>query len=375
MLFLASGYFWEESNMCETGDRVSVNILGTRVSPGLIILLGLWSVVLSFFTHLFYEPISLKEGITIPIHEQSYNRLIFQYRWLGRSLLMPLIRGLRDLKLAYGLEIEPKEIIIQGYFVWHSLMNFLLSLCLFSIFRRKEYGFGLKSSLLTCIGVVGVVSLTYYELTPYDAISYVFLAIGWRYTLGLYSQHHGSSLAILLLVIVLATLNRESGYFIVMLVLIYSWWYQVKWQKQLAVAGLSVLAFLGGYVGIRAWIGFGGGVIGDFSFLMNAKIPGAWIGVVFWVIVIWTLFAVRAGPAQTWGMRWFLVGCLPYLLVCFFFGVWTETRLAIPILLSLLFLGQLNSENFHSTRVDKNHGKQLLDVIKPRFRIHSLVEK
>ena len=292
-----------------------------------------------------------------------YGQSVFKSRKLGQEMHLWVYHRLSSVEKLKNFKSESDygkrfhamypngdHVFYLTYFLTACGFTILTSLIILLIFDHDKIFSGTRreKNLAICF-LVFMIGFTQFAITPYDNLSYFFLAAGillflrfmltknWIYYIGLIS------------VIVTATTNRESSSLIVsaMIAILYSL-YALNW-RWIKYMLMPVLAFVIPYFLLKAQSN--AGLTGGNTFFVNfAANSVGLIGIVFALFVFYFIYQVVNVNNKTLIHR-FLFFSLPYLIIIPMVGLMIEFRLWMPvfetgIILSFLDIQQLKSGSF-----------------------------
>ena len=248
------------------------------------------------------------------IHAQ-YDNEVFKYRVLGKALLLGVYRALEYLWPGAGgwgrLSAFLGTDSVNFYHSYFLLNTAFLCLTLLVVSDRL--------CDLELLVVTLLVALTQFVVVPYDAAAYFFLActLRWR-----------RSLPLTALVVLLATLNRETA--ALSLSLYASLFFLGRGGS---LRGLAVLTsvFLAAYLSLRIAFGWETAVGNEITLFKYMNMNSA-LGIGFAVAAGYALVRRPTAAAV------FLACSAPYVLSILLTGNPFEVRLWVPLLLGVMFV-------------------------------------
>jgi hypothetical protein len=294
---------------------------------------------------------------------EGSNKGVFRYRLLGREMhlwlfkKLSMIPGMRNMKenplyekrLDY-LDADADYTFYFTYFLIALLFSILTSVFLLLIFDSGPFfkmsepqKIFIPSFLILFIG------LTNFVITPYDNLSYFFLTLAiFSFLKYLYSSkwiHY----SLVCMVILLATLNRESSLLILSFMAgIYISVYKIqdlRWIRKMIV---PVFCFIIPYVALRYFLGgdpevsAGSFLLDNLSIFKISKLSGFLFVPVFFYM-LWHMTNSRENRRLIIN---FLMMASPYIVIIPVIGILIEYRLWVPVLIPVIVLSRLDAREF-----------------------------
>ncbi|MBS1550255.1 MAG: hypothetical protein JSS94_10400 [Bacteroidetes bacterium] len=311
-------------------------------------------VLLAFFVNSFiYFGFANVYSTSILNHADfitQFHSGIYQYRILSGQLLLWIYDVLGRLNIDYSIfkfkflneNSEPKMYL--SLYILNVTFAMLSAWILYLIFTTKEFIATHTEKLLMISVIIMTMALSQFVLVPYDYSSYFFMVL---FIYGyLYYSKTNSKIAFLglALLLILATLNRESS------ALSLSWVATItihrKGLSRKSIIDITVFAiiFIGVYLGLRL-------INGHFStndgnlLLENFTQPKNILGFGFCLLLFILTLCLAKSKAQQKLIFSFHFFALPYMLMCFYSGILYEIRLYIPILICSIILSRLDLGN------------------------------
>lgn len=291
----------------------------------------------------------------------QYDHQVYKYRILAKYCLFALDRELgnslptnRAERRIISQDPTASERFYYAYYHLNLLFGILFALVWAVLMESSAYlriEKGERILLLFFMPVV--ICLTQFVVTPYDVSSYFFeVLIFWVY-LRFYTSRYALALPILCMLIILATLNRESSAISLALIVLLSYLREGFTKKWLASTALLTLSFLGTYIGLRLLIKDNYPDLSVASMLAsNFSVKFNLLGMLFWILFFYmTLLLANHAENVSMIIGYHLLN-IPYIWTCLVYGVFTEMRLYIPLLLGALVLSKINT-SANTTRLAK----------------------
>ena len=275
-----------------------------------------------------------------------YEAGIYRYRILGRITLLRVNEILEQSPLpafapraVFFIDRQASVVLYTAYFVHNTFFLCLACLVLARLFEKlapPESG-GAWIGDLSVLFLTLFMTITQYVIVPYDTLTYLWMALAVYL---MFSEPRRSTLVLLGLVVVLATLTRETS------ALLLSFYFAVhhrrllarplRWSPQHSTLTFLVACFLLTYVALRLALGAESkALFEDVQLLANLTGPLALAGLLFALAV--TAVLASSEPARREGLV-FLLASSPYLLVIVVTARLWEIRLWVPVFLLLVIL-------------------------------------
>ena len=283
--------------------------------------------------------------------EQQFSAGIYQYRILSAYFLIWIYEFLSALNIDYGIfklkffDPEADEKMFLSFYVLNTFFLVLSAAVMVLITETKNFVSTFAEKLLMIAVSVFAIAFSQFVIVPYDVSSYFFLLIFYLFLLRYLEKNSIPNLIILVVIMVISTLNRESSAISLALAgtLLYSK-FGLKKETLLPVAVLGI-TFSAVYLGMRLMNeSF---TTNDGSLLMqNFSQPKNILGLLFWMVFFaFTLFLAKDRKAVRHILMFHLLSA-PYIFICFYAGIIYEIRLYIPLFLTSVFLGRTDSTKF-----------------------------
>ncbi len=277
---------------------------------------------------------------------------VYKYRILGSALLLKTYDLIKYYKLPiveapYALNsLDPygDEQFYSAYLYMNTFFLILASMTLFLILNQKyregeEFVMTDMPLLFMCL----LMTITQYTVVPYDMLLYFLLTVS--ILLIIRDNKQPWTPLVLCVIVVLATLTRETAFFIPVFYLVSN--YEAIQTKPVAaklnceqVTFLMIsLCFVFSYLGLRWVLGYQGTIINSFSnafrLMENINSIYAILGTIF-VLGITALFFIT--KVVTKEMVIFLEVSAPYVIFILLSANPWEARLWTPLILILVIL-------------------------------------
>ena len=283
-----------------------------------------------------------------------YGSNVYQTRKLGKDLHLWVYERLKGVEKFRNYAADPYQakrlqpmdaaaepLFYLTYFFIAAFFTVLTALLTLRIFDQKELFPipGPFKDLVVCLLVL-LIGFTQFVVTPYDTPGYFFMAAGILLFLRYWKTSSLPAYVLLLLVIVVATFNRETSLLLLsfMAAIYFSTeGISVKWIRRMI---LPALCFLLPYLYLKIVVS--GGHFTDESKLaqnLHLRNPYSMMGFLFAAFVIWLLYRLHANNRRL--ISSYLVFSLPYILIIFLVGITQEFRLWMPLLQGGIILSLL----------------------------------
>jgi hypothetical protein len=305
------------------------------------LLADLSGAVVAYFVSTFgFSPHGPASAFNPAGYKRIAYRSVFRSRVLGRELVLLVYDHLPASWLGShfaNLPVPGPGQLYAAFVIVNGAAFLLFVLCLHSLLK-KYWAWEPQRTMIVAAGVL-VAAFGSYAVTAYDQISYALLLLFALLVLA----RTGWVTALSVPIGVLGVLNRESMLLGLALVAGLATAY-VAGEPQRAKRLAGVLAANGAamaitYVGLRIASGGSGRVFAGVILGTNLRSLNSWIGVAIVVLgyPVWWRFWGVLGLTSSRRARVALINfylfSLPYLLVIFFTGLWSEVRLIVPLLL------------------------------------------
>ena len=272
---------------------------------------------------------------------ERYHSNVFQYRVLGRELVLALARVFEPIAAGWPvpralLTLDPAG-TVSAYWAYvgvHTVSTCLGCSLLLAAFRRGNRA--ATSSIaaeMTVVAVSMAMALAAFVVTPYDGLFFAFQMAALFATLAL---PPAAGLWPLVVITVLAALTRESAYFIPMFYLaVHHRRIFADRSARVAFAAVSAAAAVT-YVGLRVVVGWAGANSLFYSWQWSYNFE--WTALTGSAMLLAAL-VLLLGRGRNYAERvWFAVLCAPYLIFVHVFAAPWEWRLWVPVLVPLAAL-------------------------------------
>ncbi len=275
-----------------------------------------------------------------------YDNGIYKYRLLGKQSLLEFYALTKAEKLP---GFVPKTVIgaykgadknlYAAYFYNNTIFFIIASCILISVFNRAN-----SDSFFSCelpvLSILGLIALTQYIVVPYDTLTYACLFAAIYLTID--EKHNKFNVLALCLIMMIATLTRESSAIIISF---YTAWHWTK-ISQMPVSSINkhqwgliaiICTFIATYFGLRLELGFSQGLFHEITINRNINIS-FYLALLFFVSIL-SLFFLSEENSDI--CKRFLFFSLPYAVMITIVAIPQELRLWMPIILPLIIIKAL----------------------------------
>ena len=311
-------------------------------------------VLLAFFVNSFiYFGFANVYSSSILNHSdfvQQFHSGIYQYRILSGHLLLWIYDILGSFNIDYSnfkfkfLKENSEPQMYLSLYILNVFFTMLCSAILYILVSSREYiTYGSEKVLIPAL-VILLMAISQFVLVPYDYSSYFFLLLFVLFYLKYLKQESFSGLVFLSVLLIMATLNRESSalslsFAATLLVQKYGWT-----AKSLVKISIFAFIFIGVYFGLRLTNEHFSTNDGNLL-LENFTQPKNILGFFFYLFLMIFSLQIATVKEQRNLIYRFHFFALPYLAMCFYTGILYEIRLYMPIFITSVLLSRLNLEN------------------------------
>ena len=317
-----------------------------------LIFVALLAFTVNSFVYFSFGNIYSSKILNYENFQQQFHSGVYQYRILSGYFLIWIYEFLSILNIDYEIfklkffnpESEPK--IFLSFYVLNTFFLVLSSAMMVLITESKNFiATSLEKILLISIAIF-TIALTQFVVVPYDVSSYFFLLLFFFVLIKYLENHSSLNLFLMILIIVVSTLNRESSALSLSLaatLLFTKFGLKKDMLFPLIILGI---AFLATYLGMR-FFGENFTTNDGNLFTKNFTQPKNILGILFWLIFFFfTLILARDRAAQK-NILIFHLFSIPYIFMCFYAGILYEIRLYVPLFLTSLFLARTELPKIH----------------------------
>lgn len=287
-----------------------------------------------------------------------YGSSVFKYRIAGTELQLWVYHLLKTNKSAaslkenkiYGkrllaLDDQADDLFYMSYFIINAFFAILLALGLLYLFD-SEHLFNMSDSAkcYTTVLLQLMVAVSQFVPTPYDVAGYFFEVFSFGVFLKYFFTHQRIYYIFTCLLIIIATLVRESSALILSLMAsVYFMVYGItpSWIKKMV---LPCFCFLTAYLSLRIFVNHHSMQMLENSTLFknfNLK-PSTAMGLLMTVIIFYMMLKASVDKDNRNLVTSFLAFSLPYVVMIIFVGILAEIRLWLPLITGTAVLYKLN---------------------------------
>jgi hypothetical protein len=297
---------------------------------------------------------------------QFYGNSVFRYRVAGSALQLWVYHQLeaRRAKIPledkiyrnrlYALDPQADDLFYLSFYVINGAFAMLLSLALLYLFDRPHW-FDLSDAekSFTAVILQLMVAVSQFVTTPYDVAGYFFEVLSFGLFLKYISSRKTIYFLLTCLLIIVATLVRESSALILSLMTaVYFSIHGFKpgWVKAMI---LPTLCFLLPYIGLRMLVGDQAARLTETSTLFKnfALKPSTLMGILMMIIIFYLMLKAASTVENRRLVKRFLLFALPYVVMIIFVGILAEFRLWLPLITGTAMLYKLNLNGLRTHNV------------------------
>lgn len=314
---------------------------------GRAIFLAMLAFLISTFVYFSFANIYSSKILNIAEFNDQFGSGIYQFRKLSGWLLLAFYEYIQTLHIDYQIfkfKFQHPKTDPALYLSFYGLNTFflMLSAVIFTLigesrlFKATEPEKILIGSLL-----IFVIALSQFVIVPYDVSSYFFLLLFFCFFLKFLNRQDSKNLTILILILAVSALNRESAALSVSLAA--TLLYLKNGFKKTTVTPVAILAavFLSVYVVLRLFSQSFSTNDGNLL-IENLTQPKNLLGLLFWAVFLVFSLILAKDALATRGILLFHLLSAPYILMCFYSGILYEVRLYVPLFISSVLLARVN---------------------------------
>ena len=311
----------------------------------------LLAFLVNSFVYFSFGNIYSSKILNYPDFQDQFQSGIYQYRKLSGYFLIGIYDFLSLLNIDYQIfklkffnpESDPKM-----YLSFYILNTFFLMLtAVLMVFITEMKSFIANSSEKTLLIAISIftIGISQFVLVPYDVSSYFFLLVFFWFLMKYLEQNSTKNLIILVAILAISTLNRESSALSLSLTatLLYAK-FGLKKGTLIPVALLGI-TFLMAYFGMRlmneSFTTNDGNLL-----IQNFSQPKNVLGLLFWLVFFVFSVLLAKDRKAVQNILIFHLLSTPYIVMCFYAGIIYEIRLYIPLFLCALFLSRTKIKTF-----------------------------
>ncbi|WP_168186877.1 hypothetical protein [Elizabethkingia sp. JS20170427COW] len=314
-----------------------------------LVFTSIFTFLIHFFIYFGFANQYSSTSLVLSNFQDQYTSGVYQFRFLSTKAVLYL----RDYLTSYDLGfLNSLEFMAKGADAYLYLSLFLfntffgvLTILFFNLILNTQKKLKSNEKLLIILFSSIMIGFSQFVIVPYDGLAYFlltsFLFFFLRY---LKRLHEKRNYIILLLLIIVGTLNRET--MALSLSLAASLLLSERGFGKDSIYPLLglVVAFLATYAGLRFY--FHTTVTNDGVLLAyNFKKVKNLIALALEVSLLCIPFMITPGQEQRKFIGLFYFFSLPYLAFCFVTGILFEVRLFIPLFLIAMLLSSISMKN------------------------------
>ncbi len=284
--------------------------------------------------------------------QEQFQSGIYQYRILSGYFLIWIYEFLSTLNIDYQIfklkflnhNSEPEMYL--SFYILNTFFLVLSSVLMVLITETKNFvATHSEKILLVSVGIF-TIAISQFVIVPYDVSSYFFLLFFFLIFIKYLEKNSVPNLVLLILIILVSTLNRESSALSLSLAatLLYSK-FGLKKEALFPIIVLGIV-FIATYFGMRlmsqSFSTNDGSLLAE-----NFTQPKNFLGLLFWLVFfVFTLLLAKDKKAVRHILVFHFLS-FPYILMCFYSGILYEIRLYIPLFLTSLLLAKTDIPKIH----------------------------
>lgn len=276
--------------------------------------------------------------------QKQYYNGIYRYRILSSAMLDSVYTLIQSLPVKNKVQTflwdkSGDSVLYLSFAILNTFFTMLSAAVMVLITESKNFVASGSEKILLVVASLFAIIITQFVIVPYDCSSYFFLLLFFAVLLKYMEKETWSTLAVLILIMVVSSLNRESSALSISLAatLLFSK-YGLHKKSILPVFWLA-LSFMAVYFGVRIY--FGVFSTNDSNLLFrNFTLYRNLFGILFWVVFFTLSIIIAKDKTAVRNIFIFHLFAIPYILMCFYAGILYEARLYVPLFLTSLFLGR-----------------------------------
>ena len=316
-----------------------------------LIFAALLAFTVNSFVYFSFGNIYSSKILNYTEFQQQFGSGIYQHRILSGYFLIWIYEFLSTLNIDYSIfklkffdaDAEPKMYL--SFFLLNTFFLVLSSAVMVLITETKNFVATSSEKLLMIAVAVFATAFSQFVIVPYDISSYFFLLLFFLFLLRYLQKNAVLNLAILVLMMAVSTLNRESSALSLALAgtLLHSE-FGLKKETLIPVAVLGI-TFILTYFGMRLMNGSFTTNDGNLLF-QNFSQPKNILGLLFWAVFFVLPLMLAKDRNGIKNIIVFHLLSIPYIAMCFYSGILYEIRLYIPLFLTALLLSRIDVRKF-----------------------------
>ncbi|MFI5124889.1 MAG: hypothetical protein ACHQDF_06155 [Chitinophagales bacterium] len=304
-----------------------------------------------------------------------YGSSVFKYRIAGTRLQLWLYQRLKSNKTTIpvkenkiyekrllALDEQADDLFYLTYYVINAFFSVLLALGLLYLFDLQHlFTMTDADKSFTVVLVLLMVAVSQFVITPYDTASYFFEVLSFMVFLKYFRTNNRFYFLATCLLIMAATLVRESSALILSLMAgVYFMVHGLapRWVRKMII---PCFCFIIVYAGLRIFVTGSAVQVSESSkWVENFTLrPSALMGILMAVIIFYLMLKAANNEDNIKLVRIFLLFALPYVVMVIFAGLLVEFRLWVPLIIGTAMLYKLNLKALrnhnYSSDLSANH--------------------
>lgn len=272
---------------------------------------------------------------------------IYQYRKLSGYFLIGIYDFLSSLNIDYHIfklkffnpESDPKMYL--SFYILNTFFLMLTAVLMVFITEKKNFVATSSEKILLIAICIFTIGISQFVLVPYDVSSYFLILIFFWFLLKYLEQTSAKNLIILVAILAISTVNRESSALSISLAatLLFAK-FGIRKESIFPVLILGII-FFAIYLGMRFSQGTFTTNDGNL-FLQNFTDFKNLLGILFWaVFFVFALILAKDKQSRNLILLFHFLS-IPYIAMCFYAGIIYEIRLYVPLFLGSLLIGKLH---------------------------------
>lgn len=303
--------------------------------------------VVNSFVYFSFGNIYSSKILNYADFQQQFQSGIYQYRKLSGYFLIGIYAFLSSLNIDYQIfklkffnpESDPKMYL--SFYILNTFFLMLTAVLMVFITEMKSFIANSSEKILLIAISIFTIGVSQFVLVPYDVSSYFFLLVFFWFLMKYLEQNSTKNLIILVAILAISTINRESSALSISLTatLLYTK-FGIKKESIFPVVVLGII-FFAIYLGMRFSQGTFTTNDGNL-FLQNFTDFKNLLGILFWAVFFVLPLMLAKDKKAFNSIIIFHILSIPYIAMCFYAGILYETRLYIPLFLTVLFLSKFD---------------------------------
>ena len=307
--------------------------------------------VVNSFVYFSFGNIYSSKILNYADFQEQFQSGIYQYRKLSGYFLIGIYAFLSSLNIDYQIfklkffnpESDPKMYL--SFYILNTFFLMLTTVLMVFITEMKSFIANSSEKILLIAISIFTIGISQFVLVPYDVSSYFFLLVFFWFLMKYLEQNSTKNLIILVAILAISTLNRESSALSLSLTatLLYAK-FGLKKGTLIPVALLGI-TFLMAYFGMRlmneSFTTNDGNLL-----IQNFSQPKNVLGLLFWLVFFVFSVLLAKDRKAVQNILIFHLLSTPYIVMCFYAGIIYEIRLYIPLFLCALFLSRTKIKTF-----------------------------